>query len=145
MTVAAILKVKGHHVETTRPDTTLYTVAWELKSRNIGALVVVGEDPTSILGIISERDVVHALIEHETHVLSLPVSRVMTTRVYTCTPNDRITAVMALMTRHRVRHLPVVDSGRLAGIVSIGDVVKHRIDELELEANTLRETFMVGH
>ena len=144
MTVAAILKVKGHHVETTRPDTTLYTVAWELKSRNIGALVVVGEDPTSILGIISERDVVHALIEHETHVLSLPVSRVMTTRVYTCTPNDRITAVMALMTRHRVRHLPVVDSGRLAGIVSIGDVVKHRIDELELEANTLRETLMVG-
>jgi len=144
MTVAAILKVKGNHVETTRPDTTLYTVAWELKSRNIGALVVVGEDPTSILGIISERDVVHALIEHETHVLSLPVSRVMTTRVYTCTPNDRITAVMALMTRHRVRHLPVVDSGRLAGIVSIGDVVKHRIDELELEANTLRETLMVG-
>jgi CBS domain-containing protein len=145
MTVAAILKAKGSHVETTRPDTTLYSVAWQLKSRNIGALVVVGEDGASILGIISERDVVRALIEHDTHVLTLPVSNVMTTRVLTCTPHDRITAVMALMTRHRVRHLPVVDGGRLAGIVSIGDVVKHRIDELELEANTLRETLMVGH
>jgi len=145
MTVAAILKMKGNHVETTRPETTLYTVAWELKSRNIGALVVVGEDGASILGIISERDVVRALIEHDVHVLALPVSRVMTTRVFTCTPRDRVTAVMALMTRHRVRHLPVVEDGRLAGIVSIGDVVKHRIDELELEANTLRETLMVGH
>lgn len=145
MTVAAILKAKGNHVETTRADTTLYTVAWELKSRNIGALVVVDEGGTRILGIISERDVVRALIEHEAHVLTLPVSRVMTTRVLTCTPSDRITAVMALMTRHRVRHLPVVEDGRLAGIVSIGDVVKHRIDELELEANTLRETLMIGH
>src|SRR5215467_7931261 len=132
MTVAAILKTKGSHVETTRSDTTLYSVAWQLKSRNIGALVVVGEDGASILGIVSERDVVRALIEHDTRVL-------------TCTPRDRVTAVMALMTRHRVRHLPVVEGGRLAGIVSIGDVVKHRIDELELEANTLRETLMVGH
>src|SRR5262249_41830116 len=115
------------------------------KSRNIGALVVVGEDGATILGIVSERDVVRALIEHDTHVLSLPVSRVMTTRVFTCTPSDRITVVMALMTRHRARHLPVVENGRLAGIVSIGDVVKNRIDELELEANTLRETLMVGH
>ena len=145
MTVAAILKAKGSHVETTRSDTTLYSVAWQLKSRNIGALVVVGEDGASILGIVSERDVVRALIEHDTHVLTLPVSRVMTTRVLTCTPRDRVTAVMALMTRHRVRHLPVVENGRLAGIVSIGDVVKNRIDELELEANTLRETLMVGH
>jgi len=145
MTVAAILKVKGSHVETVHPDTTLYTVAWQLKSRNIGALVVVGEDGATILGIVSERDVVRALIEHDTHVLSLPVSRVMTTRVFTCTPSDRITVVMALMTRHRARHLPVVENGRLAGIVSIGDVVKNRIDELELEANTLRETLMVGH
>ena len=144
MTVAAILKVKGSHVETTHPDTTLYTVAWELKSKNIGALVVVDEDDARILGMISERDLVRALIEHEAHVLSIPVSKVMTTRVYTCTPSDRITAVMALMTRHRVRHLPVVDGGRLAGIVSIGDLVKHRIDELELEANTLRESLMVG-
>jgi CBS domain-containing protein len=145
MTVAAILKAKGSHVETTHPDTTLYTVAWQLKSRNIGALVVVGEDDTRILGMISERDVVRALIEHDAHVLALPVSRVMTTSVFTCTPRDRITAVMALMTRHRVRHLPVLDDRRLVGIVSIGDVVKHRLDELELEANVLRETLMISH
>jgi CBS domain-containing protein len=144
MTVAAILKAKGSHVETTSPDTTLYTVAWQLKSKNIGALVVVGAD-TSILGMISERDFVRAQIEHGAQVLALPVSRVMTTRVLTCTLDERVTGVMARMTRHRVRHLPVVDNGRLAGIVSIGDVVKYRLDELELEANILRETLMVHH
>jgi CBS domain-containing protein len=144
MTVAAILKAKGSHVETTSPDTTLYTVAWQLKSKDIGALVVVGAD-TSILGMISERDFVRAQIEHGAQVLALPVSRVMTTRVLTCTLDERVTGVMARMTRHRVRHLPVVDNGRLAGIVSIGDVVKYRLDELELEANILRETLMVHH
>jgi CBS domain-containing protein len=144
MTVAAILKAKGSHVETTGPDTTLYTVGWQLKSKNIGALVVVGAD-NSILGMISERDFVRAQIEHGAQVLALPVSRVMTTRVLTCTPDERVTGVMARMTRHRVRHLPVVDHGRLAGIVSIGDVVKYRLDELELEANILRETLMVHH
>jgi len=144
MTVAAILKAKGSHVETTGPDTTLYTVGWQLKSKNIGALVVVGAD-NSILGMISERDFVRAQIEHGAQVLALPVSRVMTTRVLTCTPDERVTGVMARMTRHRVRHLPVVDNGRLAGIVSIGDVVKYRLDELELEANILRETLMVHH
>ena len=145
MTVAAILKGKGTHVETTRPDATLYTVAWELKTKNIGALVVVGEDRTKILGIISERDYLRALIEHGPQLLALPVSKVMTTQVLTCTPDERVTAVMARMTRHRVRHLPVVDAGRLAGIVSIGDVVKYRLDDLELEANILRETLMVSH
>jgi CBS domain-containing protein len=145
MTVAAILKAKGSHVETTRPDTTLYTVAWELKSKNIGALVVVGEDRTRILGIISERDYLRALIEHGAQLLALPVSKVMTTEVLTCTPEDRVTAVMARMTHHRVRHLPVVDASRLAGIVSIGDVVKYRLDDLEVEANILRETLMVSH
>jgi CBS domain-containing protein len=145
MTVAAILKVKGTHVETTRPETTLYTVAWELKSKNIGALVVVGDDGASIRGMISERDVVRALIEHDTHQLALPVSKVMSTAVFTCAPDDRITAIMARMTRHRIRHLPVVHGGKLAGIVSMGDVVKYRLDELELEANILRETLMVSH
>jgi CBS domain-containing protein len=144
MTVAAILKAKGSHVETTSPDTTLYTVAWQLKSKNIGARVVGGAD-TSILGMTSERDFGRAQMEHGAQVLALPVSRVMTTRVLTCTPDERVTGVMARMTRHRVRHLPVVDNGRLAGIVSIGDVVKYRLDELELEANILRETLMVHH
>jgi CBS domain-containing protein len=145
MTVAAILKGKGTHVETTHADATLYTVAWELKTKNIGALVVVGEDSTKILGIISERDYLRALIEHGPQLLALPVSKVMTRQVLTCTPDERVTAVMARMTRHRVRHLPVVDAGRLAGIVSIGDVVKYRLDDLELEANILRETLIVSH
>lgn len=145
MTVAAILRAKGSHVEITRPDTTLYSVAWQLKTRNIGAVVVVGEGGTTPLGMISERDFVRQLIEHGAHLLALPASRVMTTPVVTCTPEDRVTAVMARMTRHRVRHLPVIDDGGLAGIISIGDVVKHRLDELELEANVLRETLMVSH
>jgi CBS domain-containing protein len=144
MTVAAILKAKGSHVETTSPETTLYTVAWQLKSKDIGAVVVVGDDGSRILGMISERDIVRQLIEHGAQLLALPVSRVMTTAVPTCAPEERVTALMARMTRHRVRHLPVVDRGRLAGIVSIGDVVKHRLDELELEANILRETLMVS-
>jgi CBS domain-containing protein len=145
MTVAAILKVKGTHVESTTPETTLYTVAWTLKTRSIGALVVTSEDRAHILGIVSERDIVRGLIDHGEHLLALPVSRVMTSPVLTCAPEDRITAVMARMTRHRVRHLPVVDGGRLCGLVSIGDLVKHRLDELELEANILRESLMVSH
>lgn len=145
MTVAAILKVKGTHVESTTPETTLYSAAWTLKSRGIGALVVTSEDRARILGIVSERDIVRGLIEHGEHLLALPVSRVMTSPVLTCAPEDRITAVMARMTRHRVRHLPVVDGGRLCGLVSIGDLVKNRLDELELEANILRENLMVSH
>jgi len=146
MTVAAILRAKGTHVESTTPETTLYSVAWTLKSRGIGALVVTSEDRTRILGIVSERDIVRGLIEHGEHLLALPVSRVMTTPVLTCAPEDRVTAVMARMTRHRVRHLPVIDGGgRLCGLVSIGDLVKHRLDELELEANILRETLIVSH
>jgi CBS domain-containing protein len=144
MTVGAILKVKGNYVATTTPDTTVHSVAWELKVKNIGALVV-SKDGAGILGIVSERDLVRGLTEHGAHLQALPVSKVMTAPVLTCTPDERVTALMARMTRHRVRHLPVVDGGRLAGIISIGDVVKSRLDELELEANVLRETLIVSH
>jgi CBS domain-containing protein len=144
MSVESILKAKGAHVETTRPDTTLYTVVWDLKIKGIGALVV-SEDDTSVLGLISERDIVRGLAEHGPKLLSLPVSQLLTSPVVTCTPGESITAVMARMTRHRVRHLPVIESGKLCGIVSIGDVVKHRLDELELEANILRENLMASH
>jgi len=145
MTVASILKAKGSHVETVSPDTTLHTVVWELKTKNIGALVVVSAHDHKILGIVSERDVVRQLTEHGGHLMALPVSKIMSAPVITCTPEERITGVMARMTRHRVRHLPVVAGGRLVGIISIGDVVKYRLDELELEANVLRETLMVSH
>jgi CBS domain-containing protein len=145
MTVAAILKAKGTRVETTRPETTVYSIAWELKVKSIGSLVVVSEDGATILGMVSERDLVRGLSEHGAHLQALPVSKVMTAPVLTCTPEERVTAVMARMTRYRVRHLPVIDGGKLSGIISIGDVVKYRLDELELEANVLRETLMLSH
>ena len=144
MTVAAILRAKGTHVETVRPDATLRVVAWTLKVNDVGALVVTREDDR-ILGIISERDVVRALTDHGPDVVRVSVSDVMTTAVKTCSPSDSITAVMARMTRDHIRHLPVMDGGRLAGIVSIGDVVKYRLDELELEANVLRDTLIATH
>jgi CBS domain-containing protein len=145
MTVSAILNVKGSHVETTVPETSVFSAAWTLKIKDIGALVVVSEDGTTILGMISERDLARGISEHGTDLQALPVSTLMTTPVLTCTPDERITAVMMRMTRHRVRHLPVVEAGRLVGIISIGDVVKFRLDELELEANVLRETLIVSH
>jgi CBS domain-containing protein len=143
MKVASILKAKGAHVETIRPDATVGSAVWNLKLKGIGALVV-SEDGVTAQGIISERDIVGGLAEHGQRLLTLPVTRVMATPV-TCTAEDGVTEVMARMTRRRVRHLPVVDGGRLAGIVSIGDVVKYRLDELELEANVLRETLMTSH
>ncbi len=144
MKVSSILKAKGAHVETTRPDTTVYTVVWDLKLKGIGAFVV-SEDGRAVLGLISERDIVRGLTEHGAKLLALPVSQLMTSPVVTCAPEESITAVMARMTRHRVRHLPVVEGGSLCGIVSIGDVVKHRLDELELEANILRENLIASH
>ena len=144
MSVALILKAKGTHVETTRPDTTLYTVVWSLQVKGIGAQVV-SEDGITVLGLISERDIVRGLTQHGTKLLALPVSELMTSPAVTCTPGESIRAVMARMTRYRVRHLPVVDGGKLCGIVSIGDLVKHRLDELELETNVLRENLMTGH
>lgn len=143
MSVASILKAKGAHVETTRPDTTLYTVVWSLKVKGIGAQVV-SEDGTTVLGLISERDIVRGLTEHGTNLLTLPVSKLMTSPAVTCTPEEGVRAVMARMTHYRVRHLPVVEGGRLCGIVSLGDVVKHRLDELELEANVLRQNLMTS-
>jgi CBS domain-containing protein len=144
MKVSSILKAKGAHVETTRPDTAVYTVVWDLKLKGIGAFVV-SEDGSTVLGLISERDIVRGLTEHSAKLLTLPVSQLMTSPAVTCAPDDTIVAVMARMTRHRVRHLPVIDGGKLCGIVSIGDIVKHRLDELELEANILREKLIASH
>ena len=142
MKVASILKAKGESVATTRPDTTISTIVWELRSKGIGALVV-SQDGTTVLGLISERDIVHGLAEHGTRLLVMRASQVMTKSVVICTPEDSITNVMAQMTRHRVRHIPVIEGGKLRGIVSIGDLVKHRLDELELEANVLREAYII--
>lgn len=141
MKVTSILKAKGGHVATVRPDATIAAVVRELTVRSIGA-VVVSEDEVNLLGLVSERDIVHALGVYGARTLDLRASDIMTRRPVSCRPEDSVTRLMADMTRHRVRHLPVVEEGRLQGIVSIGDVVKHRLDELETEANILREAFI---
>jgi CBS domain-containing protein len=142
MKVETMLAAKGDKVVTLRPDATVATVIRMLKLEGIGALVV-SEDGEKILGIISERDVVRALVDHGGEVLKVRVAELMTRSVKTCTPEANIKDVMAEMTRSRVRHLPVVRDGKLCGIISIGDVVKNRLEELETETSVLRD-YIVG-
>jgi CBS domain-containing protein len=141
MKVASILKTKGTRVATISPDASIATGARRLRDEHIGALVVT-DVAGSVAGIITERDIVHALADRAAALLDLPVSAAMTRAPIICTPDDDIPSVMSRMTHFRVRHLPVMVAGRLAGIVSIGDVVKHRLDELELEAGVLRDAFL---
>jgi CBS domain-containing protein len=141
MKIASILKAKGTSVATTPPATSMATVARLLRDQHIGALVV-SEDGATVLGIVTERDIVHGLADRGLSLLELPVSVLMTRGPVSCTPDDDVQTVMRHMTRLRVRHLPVVVGGRLQGIVSIGDVVKHRLDELEMETNVLRDAFV---
>jgi CBS domain-containing protein len=138
MKVQAMLDAKGSKVATTRPYATIATVIRMLKLERIGALVV-SDDGETLGGIISERDIVRGLVEHGHELLELQVAELMTRAVKTCTPESHIKDVMAEMTRSRVRHLPVLDGGKLCGIISIGDVVKNRLDELETETNVLRD------
>ena len=138
MNVEAILRGKGRAVVTVAPEASVGEAVALLRRRSIGALVV-SADGEAVAGILSERDVVHALADSGTDVLALPVSSLMTRHVFTCTPNDSIAELMAEMTERRIRHLPVVENGRLTGIVSIGDVVKNRLDEVETEASSLRQ------
>ena len=138
MNVATILKAKGADVATVSSDTKVFAVAGTMKDRVIGALVVTG-DEAQLLGIISERDIVHGLVERGRDLVDARVGDLMTVDVLTCAPEDRITKLMAQMTERRIRHLPVVEDGALCGIVSIGDVVKNRLDEIEAEASALRE------
>ena len=144
MKVESILRRKGAHVETVTSETTVSSAVWSLRTKEIGALVV-SDDGHSIRGVFSERDVVRALAAHGGALLGMRVAQVMSPVVVTCTPEDTVQRLMAEMTRRRVRHIPVVDERGLRGIVSIGDVVKHRLDELEMEANVLRETLIVRH
>ena len=95
--------------------------------------------------MISERDVVHAFAAHRAEASEIKVADVMARNLVTCRPEDSLTRVLGLMTRHRVRHLPVLEGGRLVGLISIGDAVKHRLDELELEAAVLRDAYIAGH
>ena len=146
MKVQEILAHKGNKVVTIRPDATVSTAVHRLALERIGALVV-SEDGRSIQGVLSERDIIKALAEDGAAILA-PDRRVrdlMSRGVRTCRPDDTVKAVMAEMTRHRFRHLPVVEGTRLVGLVSIGDVVKTRLDEMELETVVLREAYIAGH
>ena len=138
MTVKAILAAKGGDVLTIEPTAKLNDAADMLAKRKIGALVVTGAD-RRIVGIVSERDIVQELAVHGAASLDLPLTDVMTRKVMTCSANDTISSVMERMTQGKFRHLPVVEQGRLAGIISIGDVVKHRLQEMEREHSALRD------
>lgn len=143
MKVDAVLATKGHEVATVNPSATLATVAQRLRLEGIGALVVL--DQGKLAGMISERDVVRAFAAHRAEAADIKVAEVMTQNVITCRREDSLTRVLGLMTRHRVRHLPVLEAGGLVGLISIGDAVKHRLDELELEAAVLRDAYIAGH
>ena len=144
MKVEGILKAKGRSVETARPDTPMLVVVHKLATMRIGALVVT-DDGARVDGVVSERDVVTGLNRHGAALLEMRVGDVMSRGVPVCSPDDSIKHVMAEMTRSRHRHVPVVEHGRLCGIVSIGDVVKNRLEELELETNVLRDVYRAGH
>jgi len=137
MNVATILKQKGRSVTTVPPTITLQEVAKRLTQRRIGALVVVGAHG-QIEGIISERDIIRALSESGADCLGRPVTESMTRQVVTCQETDTLDELMAMMTQRRFRHLPVVTDGDLVGIISIGDVVKHHVAEIEMEATAMR-------
>ena len=143
MHVAAILKEKGRAVETARADASVMDVAARLSAMRIGAIVITGVDGT-IAGIISERDVVRVVGQHGAGALDWPVADVMTRAVLTCQDSDTVDSLMSVMTARRFRHLPVVEGGQLAGIVSIGDVVKHRVAEVEHEASMMRDYITAG-
>jgi CBS domain-containing protein len=142
VTVEAILDNKGREVVTIASDATLEQVAKRLIEHRIGALVVTAPNASErMVGLISERDVVRLAAEFGTSALKLPVAAAMTSRVLTCKPSDSIDGVMGLITRERVRHLPVFDGDKLVGLISIGDVVKFRLNEQDQEIGMWRELF----
>ncbi|MGQ0572575.1 MAG: CBS domain-containing protein [Pseudonocardia sp.] len=144
MRIADILAAKGRQVHTALPWTTIAQAVARLDEAGVGALLVCDADGR-IRGIVSERDVVRGLPRHGRGLLDMAVQDVMTRNVATCTSEDTVATAMAKMTRGRFRHLPVVDAGRLVGLVSIGDLVKHRVREMELETGVLRDSFIAHH
>ena len=144
MTIKAILDEKGSKVVTLTQDTRVSVAVHRLRMEHIGAIVI-STNGRRIDGILSERDIVQGLSDHGAEVLDMPVSTLMSHNVITCGPAAGIREVMQLMTSHRIRHMPVVVDGALAGIVSIGDVVKNRLHDMELEANVLRDYAVAHH
>ena len=143
MLIEQILAGKGRDVVTTRPDATIAEVAKLLKAKRIGAVVVTDADG-GLCGIISERDLARGLADHGAKLLDMRVSQLMTAEVVTCSPEDGLDQLMQQMTEGRFRHLPVIEDGRMIGIISIGDVVKHRLQELETETHMLQDYIAGG-
>jgi CBS domain-containing protein len=137
MSVSSILKVKGRDVVPASPDQTLAEAATILADRRIGSLVII-DKAGALVGILSERDIVRAVARKGGEALAHPVSHYMTMRVEVARENDLIQAIMEKMTAGKFRHMPVVDNGRVVGMISIGDVVKHRLAEMEAEAEAMR-------
>ena len=137
MTVRAILDSKGHHIQSVEPETKLSAAIRILAERKIGAVLAMAKG--RIEGILSERDIVRVLGERGAKVLAEPVSGVMTRKVVSCRQTDTVAAIMEMMTLGKFRHLPVVEDGRVVGLISIGDVVKWRVREFEHEQEALRD------
>ncbi len=142
MQVCQILKAKGSKVVTIGPEATIAEAVASLKRAGIGALVVTDEG-RGVIGILSERDIVRSLEKHGRGLLDKRVNELMSRAVVTCGVASRVEELMREMTLHRIRHLPVVEDGQLVGIISIGDVVKTRLEELETETTLLRD-YIVG-
>jgi CBS domain-containing protein len=140
MLVQTILKRKGSAVLTVSGDVPIEQAAQLMCERNVGALVVTTAD--QVIGILSHRDIVAGLVRHRTRLSTVQVSELMRREIVSVSPQEEIKSVMMLMTRHRRTHVPVLASERLVGIVSIGDVVKHRLEDLEMEANILRDAYI---
>ena len=143
MNVKAILEAKGTRVVTIRPDASIAVAIHKLQLENIGALVV-SQDGAHVRGLLTERDIVAGLAKHGAAVLDRRVEDLMIREVATCGVEDSVRDVMATMTWRRTRHVPVIESDALRGIVSIGDLVKARLEELELETNVLRDRYFAS-
>jgi CBS domain-containing protein len=143
MTVSIILAGKGRDIVTIEPGASLAGAIKLLADKRIGAALVLGADHR-IAGIISERDIVRALADRGAGVLDEPVSQTMTRKVETCNEKDTVATIMERMTAGKFRHMPVVDQGRLVGVVSIGDIVKHRVHEMERESVAMRDYIMTA-
>ena len=143
MTVRSILATKGHHVTTIAPNRTLLDAVNLLAKKRIGAVIVAAPDGV-MFGILSERDVVRALAQQGASVLDGAVATVMTEHVVTCEPDEAVDVILTRMTEGKFRHMPVLEDERLIGIVSIGDLVKYRIDEVEREHRALKDYILTA-
>jgi len=143
MLVSALIKEKGAGVITTGPATTVSEVADIIARERIGAVVVTEQDD-QVVGIISERDIVNGLSKRGTGLLDLPISDIMTRDVFTCATTEDVNQLRREMTNRRARHIPIVEEGKLIGIISIGDIVKNRLDELESETQQMRDYIATG-